>query len=114
MAGHNFFCGFRLFIEAECAQRSPAIGGAELGYNLKCMFYTYILRLATGKLYVGHTYDLRKRLAEHRRGGVAATRLRRPMNLEFYAAFTSKDRARDFERYLKSSSGKAFRNKRLV
>ncbi len=34
--------------------------------------------------------------------------------LVFYAAFVSAKRARAFEKYLKSSSGKAFRNKRLL
>jgi putative endonuclease len=78
------------------------------------VFYTYVLRLASDQLYVGHTYDLKKRLAEHKRGGVDATKHRRPFELLFYAAFNSIEKARSFEKYLKSSSGKAFRNKRLI
>jgi len=32
----------------------------------------------------------------------------------FYAAFKAKEKAYEFEKYLKSSSGFAFRNKRLI
>jgi len=78
------------------------------------MYYTYILRLSTDQFYVGYTHDLRKRIAEHKRGGVKATKYRRPFDLVFYSAFDSVSKARSFEKYLKSSSGKAFRNKRLV
>ena len=78
------------------------------------MYYTYILRLSSNQLYVGHTYDLKKRIAEHRRGGVKATKDRRPFELIYYSAFDSSAKARSFEKYLKSSSGKAFRNKRLI
>jgi putative endonuclease len=78
------------------------------------MFYAYVLKLASGQMYVGHTHDLKKRLAEHKRGGVDATKHRRPFELLFYASFNSIEKARDFEKYLKSPSGKAFRNKRLI
>lgn len=65
-------------------------------------------------MYVGHAQDLKKRLAEHTRGSVTATKNHRPFELLFYAAFKSVEKARSFEKYLKSSSGKAFRNKRLI
>jgi len=78
------------------------------------MYYAYILRLSSDQFYTGHAQDLKKRLAEHKRGGVDATKNRRPFKLIFYASFESLDKARSFEKYLKSSSGKAFRNKRLV
>ncbi len=35
-------------------------------------------------------------------------------SIEFYAAFKTEQLARAFEVYLKSSSGFAFRNKRLI
>lgn len=51
---------------------------------------------------------------EHTSGCVLSTKNLRPLKLIFYASFISKDKALQFERYLKSSSGFAFRNKRLV
>jgi putative endonuclease len=77
------------------------------------MYYTYILRLPDG-YYIGHSGDLRRRLQEHKKGGVFTTKNGKAGELVFYAAFKSEQKARDFEKYLKSSSGFAFRNKRLV
>ncbi|MDA1168977.1 MAG: GIY-YIG nuclease family protein [bacterium] len=78
------------------------------------MYYAYILLLSNKQYYIGSSYDLKKRLAEHKRGGVSATKNKRPFELVFYSAFTSQKLAIDFEKYLKSSSGYAFRSKRLV
>ena len=78
------------------------------------MHYVYILRLRDLRYYVGYSSDLKNRIKEHRRGGVRATRLFRPLDLVFYASFLNKKKALSFETYLKSSSGTAFRNKRLI
>jgi len=78
------------------------------------MYYIYILRLINGKFYIGFSSDLRKRIEVHQEGNVSQTRRLRPLKLVFYAAFASKKKALQFEKYLKSSSGFAFRNKRLV
>jgi len=65
------------------------------------------------KTYVGVTSDLRKRLAEHNVGQAKHTSKYRPWILETYLAFSDHDKALRFEKYLKSSSGIAFSNKRL-
>lgn len=78
------------------------------------MFYTYILYLINGEYYVGHTDDLKQRIKYHYDGRVIATKGFRPVELIFYAAFTTEIKAIKFEKYLKSSSGHAFRNKRLI
>ena len=79
------------------------------------MHYVYILKLETGQHYVGYTANLDDRLARHARGEACTTTERMPMeSIHFYAAFESEKKARDFEKYLKSSSGFAFRNKRLI
>ncbi|MBA3723957.1 MAG: GIY-YIG nuclease family protein [Candidatus Levybacteria bacterium] len=78
------------------------------------MYYTYILQLNDGSYYHGYSDDLTKRIKAHRQGSVASTKNLRPIKLVFYAAFTTKKKALAFEDYLKSSSGFAFRNKRLV
>jgi len=51
---------------------------------------------------------------KHQAGSVATTRKLKPRELEFFAAFRSEVKALESERYLKSSSGFAFRNKRLI
>ena len=38
----------------------------------------------------------------------------KPWKLVFYAGFNDKKSALDFEKYLKTASGIAFRNKRLI
>lgn len=78
------------------------------------MFYTYILQLSNNKYYVGHTSNLKQRFEYHSKGRVTATKAFRPMKLTFYAAFLTEELSIKFEHYLKSSSGFAFRNKRLV
>jgi putative endonuclease len=78
------------------------------------MFYSYILKLKNNKYYSGYSSNLQKRIFDHKKGKVKATKDLLPIKLEFYAAFRSRSLALKFERYLKSSSGFAFRNKRLV
>jgi len=79
------------------------------------MHYVYILELQNGQHYVGYTTNLDNRIARHASGNACTTTDRMPMkSIDFYAAFRSEKKARDFEKYLKSSSGFAFRNKRLL
>ena len=78
------------------------------------MFYTYLLKLSNNDYYCGSTKDLRKRLKKHQNGEVPHTSKFRPHKLVWYAAFESKARAVEFEDYLKTGSGKAFRNKHLI
>ena len=78
------------------------------------MQFVYILRCSDKNLYTGCTEDLENRLNRHNAGYVPATKLRRPVALVTYVAFTDKYKAYDFERYLKSGSGKAFLKKRFV
>jgi len=78
------------------------------------VYYVYILRVKNGTYYTGYTSDMDKRMKEHEEGSVRATKNLRPIELMYYSAFISKKKALDFERYLKSSSGFAFRNKRML
>ncbi len=78
------------------------------------MYYTYILQLSNNEYYAGHSEDLKARIKYHHEGKVRATKYFRPVKLIYYAAFLEKEKAISFEKYLKSSSGKAFRNKRLI
>ncbi len=78
------------------------------------MYYAYILKLKDKSYYHGSSDDLKKRIKNHEHGLVESTKNFRPFKLVFYAAFTSKRLATQFEQYLKTSSGFAFRNKRLI
>ena len=77
------------------------------------MYYVYILKSDyDGKLYVGYTSDLRKRLQKHKYGNVAATKQRRPLKLVFYEAFNNKKDAMADERFFKTGYGReVLRNK---
>jgi predicted GIY-YIG superfamily endonuclease len=78
------------------------------------MHYVYVLQCADGNLYTGCTADLKARFLRHIRGQVPATKLRLPVELIFYCAFKNKYKAFAFEIYLKSGSGRAFLQKRLL
>lgn len=82
------------------------------GANL--MYYVYILKLNTGSYYTGYSEELQNRVKDHQYGKVRTTKEDRPVELVWYCAFKSKSSALVFEKYLKSSSGFAFRNKRLL
>jgi len=70
------------------------------------MHYIYILQLSNKQLYCGITLDLKRRLAEHKKGKSPFTKNRLPLKLIFYEAFNNKLDAEKRERYFKSSKGK--------
>ena len=78
-------------------------------------FYVSILRseIDSDRFYPGLTDDLRKRLTNHNSGRVIHTAKWRPWQLKTYVALIGRKRAADFERYLKSASGRAFIKKHL-
>ena len=78
------------------------------------MHYVYILQCSDNHLYTGCTRDLKERLERHKKGQVPATTERRPLKLVAYTAFNNKYKAFEFEKYLKSGSGRAFINKHLI
>jgi len=71
------------------------------------MYYVYSLKCKDG-YYIGCTNDLKERIERHKHGYVPATARRLPVSLEFYCAITDKFKAFEFEKYLKSGSGRAF------
>jgi predicted GIY-YIG superfamily endonuclease len=77
------------------------------------MYYVYIIRCSDGNYYKGYTKNLQARLVRHNEGRVKSTKDRLPIELITYIAFSIKQKAYDFERYLKSGSGRAFGRKRL-
>ena len=78
------------------------------------MYYTYLLRSKLdSSLYVGFTVDLKKRIERHNRGKEQYTKKKAPWELIFYAAFLTRKEAVNFEKYLKSGSGREFIRKRI-
>lgn len=75
--------------------------------------YVYMLQSLTDpeRHYVGLTDDLPFRLRTHNKGGVPHTAKYRPWRIKTALAFTERQRAGTFERYLKSASGRAFAKK---
>lgn len=79
------------------------------------MWYVYIIRSTTfpTQEYIGATADLKRRVADHNAGKSAHTAKFTPWELVWYSAFPNKYKALEFEKYLKSHSGRAFAKKRL-
>jgi putative endonuclease len=72
--------------------------------------WVYLIRSEKdpGRRYVGLTEDFDRRLAEHNAGQATATYKFRPWKCEVRVWFDDPAKARDFETYLKSGSGRAF------
>jgi len=75
------------------------------------MYYIYILLCSDNRTYIGCTDDLKDRLNRHNNSYVPATKDRLPVKLFSYFAFFNKYTAFNFEKYLKSGSGRAFLKK---
>ncbi len=80
------------------------------------MWYVYIIRSRTfpEQEYTGVSADLKKRIADHNAEKSPHTAKYAPWDLLWYGAFSDKLTAFEFEKYLKSHSGRAFANKRLM
>lgn len=79
------------------------------------MKYVYILQSESEleRFYVGITDNLEARLSKHNAGDVSHTTKYKPWRIKTYIAFTHEKNAFEFEKYLKSASGRAFAKKRL-
>ncbi len=78
------------------------------------MWYVYILLCVDNRTYIGCTDDLKDRKSRHDIGHVPATANRLPVKLIAYFAFSNKYTAFNFEKYLKSGSGRAFLKKHSI
>jgi len=96
-------------------RRLPRRSAAKTGLFEVKYFYVYILQSESSPehFYAGLTEDLHSRLKKHNSGEVMATLTNRPWRIKTAIAFTDKERATQFERYLKTASGRAFAKKRL-
>jgi len=100
-------------------RRSSNEGGLRLASQFKYIFmkyYFYILRSTkTNNLYKGYTANLEQRMDQHNFNNTSHTdKTDGPFKLLWSCAFTDKIKAIEFEKYLKSGSGRAFINKHLI
>lgn len=72
------------------------------------MFYTYVIKSdKNGKLYIGSTSDLKRRLVEHNGGtGGKYTRDNLPFKLVYYEAYLYYFLARKSEKFYKTGYGR--------
>jgi len=71
------------------------------------MYYIYIVYSNKDrKMYTGFTENLRKRIYEHQKGLVRATKNRRPLELIYYEAYQNKKDALKREMFLKTGWGR--------
>ena len=77
--------------------------------------YVYILQSEThcDKFYTGRTQNLGERLKYHNTGKCKYTSDYIPWKIKTAIAFTDRQKAIDFECYLKTQSGRAFAKNRL-
>jgi putative endonuclease len=70
-------------------------------------YYVYILKsLKDRGLYIGYTTDLKRRLIQHAKSQVTATKLRTPFLLIHYEYFIDRADAKAREEFLKSGFGR--------
>jgi putative endonuclease len=67
-----------------------------------------------GDYYKGCTNNIQERIESHEKGYVDATKNNLPIKLLTYIALADKYKAYEFEKYLKSGSGRAFTAKHLI
>ena len=77
--------------------------------------YVYISQSQTDpdRFYTGLTDNLDERLNVHNQGKCKHTFKHIPWKIKTAIAFTDKGKALEFEKYLKTASGRAFTKKRL-
>ena len=81
------------------------------------MYYVYILRslIKPKEIYTGFTTKTPlDRLFDHNAGLSIHTNKYKPWKIIWYCTFEKEKKAKDFELYLKTASGIAFKNKRLI
>jgi len=83
--------------------------------ELNSEFWTvYLLMCCDGRVYTGCAQDVEKRIREHREGRVQFTKSRLPVRVLVMIRFEDRLKAFQFEKYLKSGSGRAFLKRHFV
>ncbi len=80
------------------------------------MYCVYLIRSIKypKTMYVGYTTDINERLNTHNAGGSVHTKQDKPWELVACTVFKNMNTAKQFEKYLKTQSGRAFIKKRFM
>ena len=83
--------------------------------SMDCMYFVYVLQsqVDSERFYTGFTNDIEQRIKAHNTGKCNYSDKYRPWKLKNLIGFNDREKAIAFEKYLKSSSGRAFAKKRL-
>jgi predicted GIY-YIG superfamily endonuclease len=90
-------------------QYESGYGGRSLDSQFSWTVYT--IQCNDGTRYVGKSSNLNNRLQRHASGHVSYTSSRLPVKLNVFTSFDDEWKATEFEKYLKSGSGRAFAKK---
>jgi predicted GIY-YIG superfamily endonuclease len=90
------------------SKRSKDYGLAGQPMDAFCYVYILVSEANDTIHYTGVTRKLQQRLLEHNRGKYPNSSAHRPWRIETAIAFKSEHKARAFEKYLKSGSGREF------
>ena len=72
-------------------------------------YFVYVLESEIdGRLYIGQTSDIEKRLTEHNSGKTKSTKGYKPWKLVYFETFETRDEALLREKYFKTGSGREF------
>lgn len=79
------------------------------------MYYIYLIKSIQYSeiFYAGYTTNLKQRLQAHNARKSKYTSQYRPWKLITFLGFSEQAKAKEFEKYLKSQSGRVFAKKRL-
>ena len=78
------------------------------------MFTVYVLKSnVDGRLYVGFTDDLERRIKEHNSGKTKSTKGYKPWQIAYTETVSDRLEARKREKYLKSGIGKEFLKRKI-
>lgn len=80
------------------------------------MYYVYLIQSVNypNQHYVGFSDDLKMRIHEHNQGNSTHTKKFKPWYIVCYFAFKDRNKAKQFEYYLKTGSGRAFLKKHFL
>ena len=79
------------------------------------MYYVYLIQSTVfpEQKYVGYSTNVKNRIEEHNEGKSLSTNHARPWEMVACMAFKDLEKAKNFEKYLKSHAGRAFAQKRF-
>lgn len=76
--------------------------------------FVYVLKNKEGKIYIGQTNDLKRRMEEHNETGVSYTSKYRPWTLIYSEAYDKRGDAIRREKFLKTGVGRDWIRKNIL